>query len=63
MPIIQRLNAEFVRVLKSPETAQVLIPQGIDIIASTPEFYAEALKTYLAKSSKLVRDAGIKIEQ
>ena len=63
MPIIQRLNAEFVRVLKSPETAQVLVPQGIDIIGSTPEFYAEALKSYLARSTKLVRDAGIKIDQ
>ena len=62
-PIVQRLNAEFVRVLKSPETAERLVPQGIDIIASTPEYFAESLKTYLAKSIKLVRDAGIKIEQ
>jgi tripartite-type tricarboxylate transporter receptor subunit TctC len=62
-PVIGRLNAEFVKVLKMPETAERLTPQGIDIYASTPEFFAEALKTYLAKSGKLVRDAGIKIEQ
>ncbi|OGT82122.1 MAG: hypothetical protein A3H91_17320 [Gammaproteobacteria bacterium RIFCSPLOWO2_02_FULL_61_13] len=62
-PIVQRLNAEFVRVLKSPETAQVLLPQGIDIVGSTPEHFAEALKMYLAKSGKLVREAGIKIER
>lgn len=62
-PIVQRLNAEFVKVLKSPETAERLVPQGIDIIASTPEYFSEALKTYLAKSGKLVRDAGIKPEQ
>jgi tripartite-type tricarboxylate transporter receptor subunit TctC len=62
-PIVQRLNAEFVKVLKSPDTAERLVPQGIDIIASTPEYFAEALKTYLAKSTKLVRDAGIKIDQ
>ena len=62
-PIVQRLNAEFVRVLKSPETAERLVPQGVDIIGSTPEYFAGALKTYLAKSSKLVRDAGIRIEQ
>jgi len=63
MPIVQRLNTEFVRVLKSPETAERLIPQGIDIVASTPEYFADALRNSLTKSGKLVRDAGIKIEQ
>lgn len=62
-PIVQRLNAEFVRVLKSPETAERLIPQGIDIVGSTPEYFSDALKVYLAKSGKLVREAGIKIDQ
>jgi tripartite-type tricarboxylate transporter receptor subunit TctC len=63
MPVVQRLNAEFVKVLRSPETAERLIPQGIDIIGSTPEYFSEALKSYLAKSGKLVRDAGIKIDE
>ena len=63
MPVVQRLNAEFVKVLRSPETAERLVPQGIDIIGSTPEYFSEALKSYLAKSGKLVRDAGIKIDE
>ncbi|MFM9969882.1 MAG: Bug family tripartite tricarboxylate transporter substrate binding protein [Burkholderiales bacterium] len=62
-PIIQRLNAEFVKVLKTTESAERLEPQGIEIIASTAEFYTDALKAYLPRVIKLVRDAGIKIEQ
>lgn len=62
-PIIRRLNTEFVNVLKAPESAERLEPQGIEIVASTPEYYMEQLKSYLARSTKLVRDAGIKIEQ
>jgi tripartite-type tricarboxylate transporter receptor subunit TctC len=61
--IIHRLNTEFVKVLKSPETAERLVPQGVDIYASTPEYFAEALKNTLVKSAKLVKDAGIKIDQ
>jgi tripartite-type tricarboxylate transporter receptor subunit TctC len=62
-PIIHRLNTEFVKVLKSPETAERLVPQGVDIYASTPEYFAEALRNTLVKSAKLVKDAGIKIDQ
>jgi hypothetical protein len=50
-------------VLKSPETAERLVPQGVDIYASTPEYFAEALRNTLVKSAKLVKDAGIKIDQ
>jgi tripartite-type tricarboxylate transporter receptor subunit TctC len=61
-PVIRRLNTEFVKVLKSPETAERLIPQGMDIYGSTPEYFADALKNTLVKSVKLVKDANIRIE-
>jgi tripartite-type tricarboxylate transporter receptor subunit TctC len=59
---VRRLNAEFVKALRSPETLERLTPQGIEILASTPEFFQETLKTHLAKWTKIVRDANIKID-
>jgi tripartite-type tricarboxylate transporter receptor subunit TctC len=63
VPVVQRLNAEFVKVLKTPESAERLTPQGIDIVGSTPEYFGEAVRAYLPRVVKLVKDAGIKIDQ
>ncbi len=59
---IQRLNAEFVKVLRLPETIDRLTPQGIEIVASSPQVFQETLRTNLAKWTKLIREANIRID-
>ncbi len=59
-PIIARLNAEFVKVLKTRELRDWLITQGADPVGSTPEELAAFVKTELAKYAKIVKASGMK---
>jgi tripartite-type tricarboxylate transporter receptor subunit TctC len=59
-PIITRLNQEIVRAVRQPELQARLLAYGEEVIASSPEQFAAALKSDIAKWSKLIMDAGIK---
>lgn len=61
-PIVQRLNAELLKVLAHPETRDKLVAQGTEILGGTPEAYAAYLKSELARWSKVVAETGAKAE-
>jgi tripartite-type tricarboxylate transporter receptor subunit TctC len=62
-PIVDRLNREIVRALKLPDVIERLATQGgNELVGNTPEQFAQVIKSDLAKYSKLVKEAGIKIE-
>jgi tripartite-type tricarboxylate transporter receptor subunit TctC len=61
-PVVRRLNDEFVKVLRQPETITQLTEQGVDVIASTPEELAALAAADAARLGKVVREAGIKAE-
>jgi tripartite-type tricarboxylate transporter receptor subunit TctC len=61
-PVIDRLNAEIVKALRDPEVRDRLVPQGIEIIPSTPEEFQEALKTHMTKWARIIKSAGIRLE-
>lgn len=42
-----------------PDTQQRLSEQGIDVTPSSPEEFAEFVKTEVAKWAKVVKEAGI----
>ena len=60
--IIDRLNAEIVRILRLPETRAQLETMGFDVIGTTPEEFTEFAKKDLAKWAKTLKEAGIKPE-
>jgi tripartite-type tricarboxylate transporter receptor subunit TctC len=60
--IIARLNAEFTKVMQSPDVRKALIAQGVEARTSTPEEFGAMMKSETAKWHKIVRDAGIKPE-
>jgi len=60
--IVDRLNAEVAKVLKTPEMKEKMTGLGTDIVANSPEQFAQYLREETAKWSKIVRDAGIKLE-
>jgi tripartite-type tricarboxylate transporter receptor subunit TctC len=61
-PIVQRLNAEFVRALKDPQVRERLDQQAFETVGSSPEEFARFLDEELAANGKLIREIGIKPE-
>ena len=60
--VVQRLQGEIARILAQPDTKEKIIGLGFDIVASTPEQFTAQIKSEVAKWSKVVKDAGIKVE-
>jgi tripartite-type tricarboxylate transporter receptor subunit TctC len=60
--IVQRLYSETAKILAQPDIRERVTTLGFDIIASTPEQFAAQIKTEVAKWTKVVKDAGIKVE-
>jgi len=60
--IVTRLNQEFVRALNRPEVKARLNSSGIEIVASSPEEFAASMRSDIARTSKLIKDANIRKE-
>jgi tripartite-type tricarboxylate transporter receptor subunit TctC len=61
-PIVDRLNAEIVKALKSPDVAERFAGLGMEPVANTPAQMAEFNKAEVAKWAKIVKEANIKAE-
>lgn len=60
--IVKLLNREIVRVLRKPDVKQRFFDIGLEIVASSPEEYAAAIRTDTAKWKKLIAAVGIRPE-
>jgi tripartite-type tricarboxylate transporter receptor subunit TctC len=58
-PVLAKLHADAVKVLNQPDTQQRLAEQGIEVVATSPEQFAEFVKAEVAKWAKVVKEAGI----
>ena len=61
-PILERLHAETVRALKSPDVREKLQGLGADPVGNTPDEYTAFMKNEIAKWAKVIKAAGIKAE-
>ncbi|MGZ5096111.1 MAG: Bug family tripartite tricarboxylate transporter substrate binding protein, partial [Burkholderiales bacterium] len=61
-PIVDRLNAEFVRAIRSPDLRDRLITAGADPAGNTPEQYTAFVQDEITKWAKVIKAAGIKGE-
>ena len=61
-PIIDKLNAEFVKVIRTPEVKARLAELGLVAIGSTPEELAATVKADINKWAKVVQQSGAKVE-
>ena len=59
---IDRINADTVRILKSRDMADRLQGLGMNVMASSPEQLAMRVDSEIARWSKVVREANIKVE-
>lgn len=60
--VIQKLHAELVRILTSPDIAQVFAAQGVDPAHTTPRELETYMRTETERWGKVIRTAGIKLE-
>ena len=61
-PIIARLNAEFVKIMHSPDLKERLAGMGTDVMTSTPEEFAAYLKREIAKWGDVIRKANLRAD-
>jgi tripartite-type tricarboxylate transporter receptor subunit TctC len=60
--IVARLNTEMVKIMRSPEVADRFNKAGVDVVASSSEYFADFLKSEVARWGKVVQDANIKAD-
>jgi len=60
--IVDKLNAEITRILKTPQVQEQLAAQGTEVRAGTPEDMATFMRAEIARWAKVVKQAGVKIE-
>jgi tripartite-type tricarboxylate transporter receptor subunit TctC len=61
-PIIEFLHSETVKVLSMPDTREKLATMGFDPVASTPEEFAQWIRSEIARWGKVIRDANIALQ-
>jgi tripartite-type tricarboxylate transporter receptor subunit TctC len=61
-PVIDRLHREIVKVVRSPEFAQVLTNEGATAGGNTPAEFDAVIRADIKKWAKVIKDAGIRAE-
>src|SRR3954468_14020302 len=61
-PIIEYLHRETVKVLSAPDTREKLATMGFDPVASTPEEFAQWIRTEIVRWGKVIREANIALQ-
>ena len=61
--ILNRLNAELVKSAKAPDLLEKLATDGGEGVGSTPEQFGRHLVTEIARWRKVVKEAGVVLEQ
>jgi tripartite-type tricarboxylate transporter receptor subunit TctC len=61
-PIVQRLNTELAKILKSDEVKESFAKQGAIASGGSPQDYANFMRDESARWGEVVRKNGIKLE-
>ena len=61
-PIIERYNREMVRILKSPEVRAKLEQLQFDVVAGTPEQFAQWIQTEIPRWGAVIKATGAKAD-
>jgi tripartite-type tricarboxylate transporter receptor subunit TctC len=57
---VTRLNAEIVRIVRSAEVRDLLLKQGAESYATSPEEFTKVIQRDVAKWAKVIKDSGAK---
>jgi tripartite-type tricarboxylate transporter receptor subunit TctC len=61
-PVVDRLNREIVKVVRSPEFLQVLAGEGAMPVGNTPAEFDAIIRADVKKWAKIIKDAGLRGE-
>ena len=61
-PIIDKINAEIAKALKSPEMRERLASVGVTAVSTTPAEFTSFVEAEMAKWGRLIRAIGVKVE-
>ena len=61
-PVVDRINAEIVRILALPEIREKLTVLGLEPTPSTPEQFAAVIRTDAEKSGRIIKAAGLRAD-
>ena len=61
-PVIDKLHAEFVKALRSPEVTARLGEWGANVVASSPAEFAAVMASETERLGKVVRESGARVE-
>jgi tripartite-type tricarboxylate transporter receptor subunit TctC len=60
--IVQKVNADWAKVIATPEVREKLGALGFELSATTPAEFGEMIKREMAKIAKVVKDANIRVD-
>jgi putative tricarboxylic transport membrane protein len=60
--IVKRLNDEFIKASRSPDIQRLIEVQATDLFLSSPDEFAKTIVSDTERLSKVIRDAGIKLQ-
>ena len=61
-PIVNKLNAEMVKVFKRPDVLKRLTDMGAEYVGSSPQALSKQLANDVRTWAKWVKDAGVRVE-
>ena len=61
-PVVEFLHREVVKVMAMPDVKEKLASMGFDPVASTPEEFADWIRSEIPRWGKVIRDAGITMQ-
>jgi tripartite-type tricarboxylate transporter receptor subunit TctC len=60
--VIKTVNAAVLKAIAQPDVQQRLVDQGYDVQGGTPEGFNKLIESDVAKYSKVIREAGIRVD-
>ncbi len=60
--VVNKMSREVARIMQLPDVRERQINQGLEPVGSTPEFFADFIKTEIAKWAKVAKEANIKLD-
>ena len=60
--VIRRIQAELVKVVAVPDVRERMVSLGMEVAGSTPEELGALVKSDIAKWSKVIKEAGVRVD-